>query len=295
MSVPEHCVICGSPDLTERHPAEIERIEDVSFSYTFSPEHARTFRVVRCRSCTHEFCAPLPEGIVDSYEDVVDEEYLRHAESRRLAAGRVLRTVERFTSIGTLLDVGCATGDFLVAARDRGFAVEGLELSTWSSNVARDRGLLVHRETLAAHAARVTARYDVITLIGVIEHFQEPLAEMPRIAGLLKPGGLLVLWTGDVDSIVARLLGRRWWYWQGQHIQYFTHRSLRLLATLSGLEHVATTRYPFAATRATLQNSLRRYRLQRVLTAVLAPLFLVSPVIYLPLPGEMLFLARRPR
>lgn len=295
MNAPERCVVCGSSDLVEIHPAEIERIEDVAFSYSFSPEHARTFRLVRCRSCTHQFCAPLPEGIVSSYEDVVDHEYLRHAVPRRLAAAQVLRTVERFAPIGTLLDIGCATGDFLVAARDRGFAVEGLELSTWSSDIARDRGFLVHREALATLAARVTARYDVISLIGVIEHFPDPSAEMSRVARLLKPGGLVVLWTGDVDSIVARFLGRRWWYWQGQHIQYFTHQSLRRLVTLSGLEHVATTRYPFAANRATLENSLRRYRIHRMLSAALRPLFLVSPVIYLPLPGEMLFLARRPR
>lgn len=212
---------------------------------------------------------------------------------RRLAADRVLGFIQRHAPTGALLDVGCATGDFLAAARDRGFATEGLELSSWSRDLACARGLNVRQETLAAHVARGGSRYDVISLIGVIEHFQQPRPEMGHIAALLKPGGIVVIWTGDVSSLVARLLGRRWWYWQGQHIQYFTHRSLRRLAEDAGLAHVATTRYPFAATHATIANSLRRYRYHKLLSAALRPLFRVKPVVYLGLPGEMLFVARR--
>src|SRR5437867_4305382 len=87
------CVVCGSTDLAEHRPAEIDRLEQVSFSYSFSPEHSRTFRVVRCRRCTHLFCAPLPDAIAAQYHDVVDDEYLKHAESRRLAAQAVIARV----------------------------------------------------------------------------------------------------------------------------------------------------------------------------------------------------------
>src|SRR5215471_10362316 len=97
------CVICGSSDLSEYRPAEITEISDVAFSYSFSPEHNRTFRVVRCRACTHLFCSPLPTGITSSYVDVVDEEYLKHAESRRLAAHGVLRVVQKHRKGGALL------------------------------------------------------------------------------------------------------------------------------------------------------------------------------------------------
>lgn len=249
---------------------------------------------MQCRACSHGFCFPLPEGVQDSYEEVVDEEYLKHAESRRLAGNGVLRTVRRRIAGGRLLDVGCATGDFLGAAREQGYAVEGLELSAWSAEIARRRGFTVHQETLATRAAAAPEQYDVISLIGVIEHLTDTRAEMANLARLLKPGGVLVIWTGDMSSIVAKALGRRWWYWQGQHIQYFTHRSLRRLAEDAGLEHAVTELYPWAATKATIANSLRRYPFGGVLNALLAPLFALKPVIYLRLPGEMLFLARRP-
>jgi SAM-dependent methyltransferase len=151
----------------------------------------------------------------------------------------------------------------------------------------------VHQQPLATFAAQSGARFDVISLIGVIEHFPEPLVELENIAKLLRPGGLVVIWTGDSSSILARALGRRWWYWQGQHIQYFTHKSLSRAARLAGFEHVVTERYPFAATHATLKNSLRRYPLHGVLSAAAKLLFATGPVIYLRLPGEMLFIARR--
>ncbi len=290
------CVICGSSDLEEVRPADIERLEDVSFSYSFRPEHTRTFRVVRCRACTHVFCSPLPSRVTESYHDVVDEEYIKHAESRRLAAQAVLRSVTKdLPSVAglRLLDVGCATGDFLEAGRQAGFAVEGIELSAWSTAIARERGFTVHEETLASFASHSGPDFDVISLIGVIEHFPDPRAEMENMAKLLKPGGLLVLWTGDVSSWLPRMLGRRWWYWQGQHIQYFTHASLQRLAETSGFSHLRTERYPFAATAGTITNSLRRYPLHGPLSKAVGLAFKLKPIIYLRLPGEMLFIARR--
>jgi 2-polyprenyl-3-methyl-5-hydroxy-6-metoxy-1,4-benzoquinol methylase len=286
------CTVCRSTRLVEYRPPEIHRVEEVSFSYSFSPEHNKTFRVVRCRSCSHLFCHPLPEGIVGSYQQVVDEEYLKHSESRRLAAQAVLRTVRRHAPSGRLLDIGCATGDFLVAGREAGYAVEGIELSGWSCAIARSRGLRVHQETLEQFAKR-SPGYDVVSLIGVIEHFTEPRREMENIARIARPGAIVVIWTGDASSLLARVLGRHWWYWQGQHVQYFTHESLRRLVQSSGFEHVQTERYPFAATHATLSNSLRRYRFHKVLSAAIRPVFRVRPVVYLRLPGEMLLLAKR--
>jgi 2-polyprenyl-3-methyl-5-hydroxy-6-metoxy-1,4-benzoquinol methylase len=287
------CPVCDSADVQVWHPAQIEDPREVSFSYTFSPHHNRTFQVLRCSTCTHAYCFPIPGDVAGHYRDVIDEEYLRHQRSRYLSAQAVLETVKRRRPSGRLLDVGCATGDFLAAARDMGFEAEGLELSSWSTEIARGRGFRVHQKRLAALAHESPETYDVITLMGVIEHFDEPRVEVGHLVRLLKPGGLLVLWTGDVDSSLSRILGRKWWYWQGQHIQYFTRRSLRHLMQTAGLDVVAIHLFPFAATSGTISNSLRRYRLQKPLNWLLRPFFAVKPVWFLRLPGEMLLVAAR--
>jgi 2-polyprenyl-3-methyl-5-hydroxy-6-metoxy-1,4-benzoquinol methylase len=79
---------------------------------------------------------------------------------------------------GRLLDVGCATGDFLASARAAGFDAQGLELSSWSCEVARGRGFRVHQKTLAEFARGSPARFDVVSLIGY-RHLPEPSRDGP--------------------------------------------------------------------------------------------------------------------
>ena len=288
----DRCPICASERTVERYPAQVETLAGPAFSYEFGPEHRKTLRVVRCLACTHQFCSPIPVEPVEHYaRGGVDPAYLAQSESRVLAAQAVLKALPGLRPRARLLDVGCATGDLLVAARERDLDASGVELSAWSAAIARERGFAVHEQPLASLEG--DARFDVITMIGVIEHFTDPLAELRHVHRLLAPGGVFVGWTGDVASITARVLGRRWWYWQGQHVQYFTRRSLieALRRTSFDVPRIAT--YPFAATHATLAHSLSRYRGHRVLTAMLRPAFSIKRIWYLRIPGELLFVAQR--
>lgn len=286
------CPVCMSKDTYELYPANAD-IKKIVFTYEFTPESQKTFRVVRCGNCSHVFCSPIPKNIYKNYEDVVDKEYLRHSRTRELSAQSVLNIINCYASSGKLLDVGCATGDFLKVAKNFGYLSEGLELSRWSSEVARKRDITVYENRLRVLSQKFPAKYDIITMWGVIEHFQNPRSEMLYINKLLKPGGLLVIWTGNVDGAMSRILGRRWWYWQGQHIQYFTNASLNYLAKLSGFEHMKTRIYPIAATYDQVKNSLSRYRFKEYLIPIVKLIFLIKSVWYLFLPGEMLWLARK--
>ncbi len=286
------CPVCLSKDTFELYPANVD-LKKLVFTYEFTPESQKTFRVVRCRNCSHVFCSPLPSDIYKNYEDVVDREYLRHFCTHELSAQSVLDIINPYVSSGRLLDVGCATGDFLKVARDIGYIAEGLELSRWSAEIARKRDIKVYNDRLKILSQKFPARYDIITMWGVIEHFQNPRDEMHYINKLLKPDGILVIWTGNVDGIMSRILGRRWWYWQGQHIQYFTDKSLNQLALLTGFKHVATKLYPIAATYEQIDNSLNRYKFQKYLMPLIKLLFLMKPIWYLRLPGEMLWLGRK--
>lgn len=286
------CPVCKSKNTYEIYPENIN-IGKIIFTYEFTPESQKTFRVVRCRECSHVFCSPLPKNMYKNYEDVVDREYLRHSQTRILSSKAVLNTIKNLVSSGRLLDVGCATGDFLSAAKDCDYSVEGLELSRWSSEIVKNKGILVHKKLLKLLSGQFPERFDIITMFGVIEHFQSPFDEMRHINKLLKPGGLVVIWTGDVNGLMSRILGRRWWYWQGQHIQYFTHASLNRLALSTGFKHIATKLYPIAATYEQVDNSLSRYKFKRYLIPLIKLIFLIKPVWYLRMPGEMLWFGRK--
>lgn len=286
------CPVCKSSKTIEWYPSNIE-LSKLSFTYTKTPDSNKTFRVVRCLNCTHVFCSPIPKNIYKNYEDVVDKEYLNYMDSLRISARLILPIIVKNKPRGKLLDVGCATGEFLTVANEFGYSVEGLELSKWSSEIARKKGLRIYRQALKSIANKFPARYDVITLFGVIEHFEFPLEEIKYLNKLLKKGGIIVIWTGDVNSLPSKALGRRWWYWQGQHIQYFSHSSLSYLLEGCGFRHIATKIYPFVATYRLINNYLGRYYFRPWLMKLIRPLFIVKPIWVLRLPGEMLWIGRK--
>ena len=65
-----------------------------------------------------------------------------------------------------------------------------------------------------------------MTLVDVIEHVADPLALLRGARDYVAPGGLVLLVTPDVDSVAARLFGKRWWHLRLAHVGYFNRRSL---------------------------------------------------------------------
>lgn len=286
------CPVCGSHKISKLYPSDID-ISKLSFTYVKTPYSSKTFRSVRCLYCTHVFCSPLPKNIYKNYLDVVDKEYLNYVESIKISAGIIIPQLQKYVSKGILLDVGCATGEFLDVAREFGYSVEGLELSKWSSEIARSKGIVIYRQRLKALAEKFPKKYDIITLFGVIEHFENPLEEMSYIQKLLKSNGVLLIWTGNIDSLPSKILGKSWWYWQGQHIQYFSEQSLNLLAEKSGIKHVATGIYPFVAMKDLLENSFSRYKFRKFIMIFAVLFFLIKPTWTFYIPGEMLWFGQK--
>ncbi len=228
------------------------------FGYKWVPEIRDMYRAVRCRTCHHMYSSPRLENMYAYYADVSDDGYLDNSGLRRATANRVLGTMRRFVPSGRLLDVGCSTGDFLDVAR-QWYDVEGLELSVWGAAIARQHGLTVHPATLQEHA-RTGVRYDVVTMWGVIEHLEYPAAEVRHVNHLMNVGGIFCLWTGDSESFWARVMGRNWWYILGQHVQFFSWRSMDRLMADNGFERVHKGVYPYVISFKYLGISLSRYR-----------------------------------
>ena len=135
----------------------------------------------------------------------------------------------------SLLDLGCGTGVFLDQARQAGYGVSGVEVSGYAGERARARGLEV---TVGAVETWTVpqASFDVITMWDVIEHLRDPVAVVQVAARGLKPGGVLALSTGDIDSWCARLSGRGWHLFNlPEHLFFFSSRSLHLLLEHAGL------------------------------------------------------------
>jgi len=97
-------------------------------------------------------------------------------------------------SSGDLLDVGCGTGNFLVAAREKGFRVSGTELDRSAATFAHEK-LSLERifpfsitEFVSQHPAE---KYDVVTFFEVLEHQADPTAFLTALRSCLRPGGFI--------------------------------------------------------------------------------------------------------
>lgn len=97
---------------------------------------------------------------------------------------------------GRLLDVGCGTGEFLVAARRRGYDVTGIDFDPSAVQVARKRHSLerVYAANLEDFGPdHGPLQFDVVTVFEVLEHAASPRAFLSRLRDLIRPSGYLVL------------------------------------------------------------------------------------------------------
>lgn len=211
------------------------------------------FTLRRCSACQAVFVGEDPAAIDfqalygEAYyrggHEAVFADYTGQESARRAHARRKLlwlRTIApRIARGGRLLDVGCAAGFFLAEAR-RWYEVQGVELSSWSSDYARERFQLpVHTGTLI-DAALPTDHFDVVTLWDVIEHVPDPVPLLTEAARVMKPGARLVLTTGDWGSRYAQRHGADWHLMTPPwHLTMFTRDSLQRAASAAGLRVVA--------------------------------------------------------
>ena len=141
-----------------------------------------------------------------------------------------------------LLDVGCSSGAFLHAAVKLGFRAEGVEPALQAAATAQAAGLKVH-QGLLQEAGYADGQFDAITLFEVIEHLQQPQDLLKECRRILRPGGILLIGTGNTDSWSMAALGARWEYLHiakhGGHVSFFNPGSIASLAQRSGFSVAA--------------------------------------------------------
>jgi SAM-dependent methyltransferase len=207
--------------------------------------------LLRCGGCGLITLARLPDPgeLVATYGETLFEAPGRadyyHRDTRTLAAN-ALRKWREVAALeprgGRLLDVGTAFG-FFPAHAPRGWRVDACELSAHAARRARElHGIPVAQGDFLTLAFEPGA-YDVVTLWDCLEHLPDPAATLTKVGRLLRPGGAVLLTTGDAGSRLARLAGRRWRLIKpSQHLYCFTACSLAHLLRAAGLGPVRLER-----------------------------------------------------
>ena len=195
------------------------------------------FDLMRCLGCGTLFTATLPAGVEES-KDYTDYYHDANLEIPAFVEGRldsVVAGFECYRRVGRWLDVGCGAGALMRAAAGRGWSVVGTEVAPGAAAAVRAQGFEVELGVLEELALEEDS-FDVVSLVEVLEHVEDPGALVARSARLVRPGGALYLTTPHGRGISARMLGFRWSaVAPPEHLQLLSVRGVRGLLERVGL------------------------------------------------------------
>jgi len=233
------CQLCGSTDREEK--------------FRDGP-----YTVYTCGGCGLVYVSPRLTGqaLLDVYNETYwksdnpkERGYADYASESKL----YLKTYQKRMKLvskwlpdnARILDVGCAAGYFLRIAQQRGHDVHGVELSAAIAKEAiaalgADRVFNGSLDDAVAARGWQPHSFDMVTIWDVVEHVPEPQGLLASIRKLIKPGGKLLLETQNVQSRMARRLGKAWHHYKhDEHLYHFDPDTIGKLLDQCGFDVLA--------------------------------------------------------
>lgn len=226
------CTVCGS-----RH-----------LHYAFTLEQ---HRIVGCDDCGFMLINPQPSDEIlgqiyggDYFVLSSEKEGLSHVEAlKKSTADRYLDILLPADTVvsGSLLEIGCGSGDFLSCAAARGLKVTGVEYSPYACATARSKLEDFQGEVIQGEISVLAGQkecFDYIVFCDVLEHVRDPRLFLQTVYDLLKPNGTIFCVVPSLDSWSAKLLKTNWMEFKLEHLSYFDIKNLRSLLFQEGFSEI---------------------------------------------------------
>ena len=271
---PDICRLCGESTLRQARFFEAFPDRDgerAAFPLSEDPPPVPSWRMTACQRCGTVAPTPYPAAaeIGDYYasSDQADEWEVEHYVRIDLNA-KALQGKEAFADQltrsngrpGRLLEVGCASGWILKAARDRGWEVKGIEAAPKFSRYARDElGLDIFAGAVSELDPEGEEPFDTIIAFDVFEHLHDPVGDLRVLRRLAHGGSRLMITTPNISSLCAHGYGLRWRQILPSHINLATHEGIRAALERSGwkLDHLSEPKYWDPDLRQERRNKVR--------------------------------------
>jgi SAM-dependent methyltransferase len=173
----------------------------------------------------------------------------------------VEKVVSRFGGKGSVCDLGCGTGDYLIGLASHGWDVTGVEPDAKARAFVRSRGFDAYDGTAELIPDAIKdIRFDLVIMTHVLEHCRSPAVALANAVGLLKPGGRLLLEVPNKDCFHFRTFGGgSECYDAPRHLFFFGKIGLRNLLKTSNMQieefyYHGLTRHHLPSWRATEQK-----------------------------------------
>jgi ubiquinone/menaquinone biosynthesis C-methylase UbiE len=197
--------------------------------------------------CLKTTLQPSPTNLGIYYES---EDYISHTDSKKNFIEKLYhavrtyslqqkfkliaaQTTKRADSAGTILDIGCGTGDFLKTMETNGWDITGFEPNSKAAQIAKSKGL-----NLMNDLSYVPDNYfDVITMWHVLEHVADLENQIKELHRLIKPNGLIIIAVPNFKSFDATYYKSNWAAFDvPRHLWHFSADSIKHLFGRVGIE-----------------------------------------------------------
>jgi SAM-dependent methyltransferase len=221
------------------------------------------YNLVVCDDCGCAFADQIPEQATFDrhYTEMSKYEY-RHlgtAESE-FDAARFEVIADHLAALipdkeSRILDVGCATGGLLARLRQRGFRnVSGLDPSPGCAELARTHYDIEVQTGTVFQNNLPSETYDVIIVVGVLEHIREVKTAVGNLRGCLRKNGFVFAEVPDATAY-QNWPDAPFQEFSVEHINFFSPGSLTNLFEQSGFELKRMDRPPRQFTKTTVMPS----------------------------------------
>lgn len=242
------CPLCSSKN-TRPIKSEQNRFNGTEHPEVLAFDKA-WLQLLQCRECTFAFTKEIPTSptfFQNRYDNTwFDTEQEITAIRKNLILEDLFGTLAKYgCSKGKLLDIGSFAGQLLRYSETKGFTPHGAELNPKMATFTKDKlgydVFLGEFQTLSLE----NQNFDVITIVDVLEHLQNPKGVLKNIASGLKPGGYLFIKVPNptmqiVKQNIANLLriSKEGVFAHFGHLNHFTLKSLKRALLDVGLELV---------------------------------------------------------
>ena len=145
--------------------------------------------------------------------------------------------IQKFAPSGKLFDLGAGWGHFMLAGKELGYDVYGIEISEQPYlYCVNDLKLPVdHMDFFEMDESK---KFDVITMWDVLEHIDKADNFLEKCSKLNKPGSYLFLQVPQIDSYFAKKYKDQWKMMGLDHVNYFSKSTITKILEKHGYEVV---------------------------------------------------------